>query len=44
MKNTKNQKPNTKKPSNSKVEPAVTYVTGNGGGAWVLKDEPAVVP
>jgi four helix bundle protein len=39
MKNTKNQNPNTKEPSNSKPETIVTYVTGNGGGAWVLKDE-----
>jgi four helix bundle protein len=40
MKNTKAQSPNTKKPSSSKPEPTVTYVTGNGGCAWVLKDEP----
>ncbi len=44
MKNTKNQSPNTKKPSNFKPEPTVTYVTGNGGDAWVLKDEPTAVP
>jgi hypothetical protein len=39
MKNTKHQKPNTKEPSNSKPEPAETYVTRNRGCAWVLKDE-----
>ena len=44
MKNTKNQSPNTKKPSNSKPETTVTYVTGNGGDAWVLKDEPTAGP
>ena len=42
MKNTKNQSPITKKPSNSKPEPSVTYVIGNGSSAWVLKDEPTV--
>jgi len=40
MKNTKYQSPNTKKPSNSKPERAVTYVTGDGVGDWALKDEP----
>ena len=42
--NTKHQKPNTKEPSNSKPEPIVTYVTGNGAGDWVLKDEPTAGP
>lgn len=44
MKNTKNQSPNTKKLSNSKPDSTVTYVTGNGAGAWVLKDEEPAGP
>jgi len=44
MKNTKHQHPNTRKTSNSKLDPTVAYVTGNGGGAWVLKDEPGAGP
>ncbi len=44
MKNTKTQSPNTKKPSKAKPDLAVTYVAGNGGGAWVLKEESAAVP
>ncbi len=43
MKNTKIKSPNTKKPPNAKPDLAVTYFTGNGSGAWVLKDEPTVV-
>lgn len=41
MRNTKHQKPNTRKPQTSRSETGTRYPEGNGDDSSVLKDEPA---
>ncbi len=45
MGNTKQQKPNTKElPTSKKRSAGVSYSSGNGDNAWVLRDEPVTEP